>query len=166
MQHRARDINAAGAPDISPPGAVRNLYGTCPAGTDRVDTAFVRIVAAALSLGILAAAAASPSGAVDRPAIRLVAGPELTIAGTGFAPRATVRVRVDVRASETVKTAVVRTGGRGGFVVRFAGLEPCSPREVTATGAGGLRARIPAAWFVRECPPGPPPLAPSPSVSS
>ena len=31
--------------------------------------------------------------------------------------------------------------------------------EVIATTATGARARVPAAWFVRECPP-PPPLAP------
>jgi hypothetical protein len=125
----------------------------------------VRTLAAVLSLGTLAAFGASAAGATDRPAIRVSATPALTIVGSGFAPRSLVRVRVDVRASELVKTAVVRTGSRGGFVVRFAGLEPCSPRGVTATAAGGLQARVPAAWFVRECPPGPP-LAPSASVSS
>ena len=87
----------------------------------------------------------------------------LTILGTGFAPRTLVRIRVEVRASETVRTTTARAGGQGGFVARFAGLQRCSPREVTAIAANGRRVRVPGAWFVRECPPGPP-LAPGTPV--
>ena len=87
----------------------------------------------------------------------------LTILGTGFAPRTLVRIRVEVRASGKVRTTTARAGAQGGFVARFAGLQRCSPRQVTAIAANGRRVRVPGAWFVRECPPGPP-LAPATPV--
>jgi hypothetical protein len=91
------------------------------------------------------------------PVIRVTPGHNLGISGFGFAPRALVRIRavgagIDRRAS-------VRANAQGAFLFRFASIERCSVDEVIATTAGGRRARVPAAWFVRECPP-PPPLAP------
>lgn len=107
------------------------------------------IVATATSTA-LAATTASPS-------IRVAPGHTLGIAGTGFAPRALVRIRVVGGGID--RRVYARANANGAFLFRFAAIEPCSVDQVVATTATGARARVPAAWFVRECPP-PPPLAP------
>ena len=110
---------------------------------------------AAVVLAVASSSAfAAPAAA---PVIRVAPGTALTVVGTGFAPRAFVRVHV--AGAGVDRRASVRTGAKGSFVLRFTGIERCSVDEVTATTAAGTRARVPAAWFVRECPP-PPPLTP------
>ena len=110
-----------------------------------------------LVLAALVAVPASTAAASSSPSLRVVPGPTLTIAGAGFVPRALVRLRL-TSSGRVLRILSVRTGGRGGFLVRFPALETCSPTLITASGAGGRLARVPAAWFVRECPP--PPLDP------
>ena len=132
---------------------VRDVF----AGADAVNTPTMRT-----SLGLIVASAAVASASALAataavPVIRVAPGTSLTVAGTGFAPRALVRVHVV--GSGVDRRASVRAGEKGSFVARFAGIARCSVDEVTATTAAGARARVPAAWFVRECPP-PPPLAP------
>jgi hypothetical protein len=112
-----------------------------------------------LAMG-LAAALAATAGAAG-PTLRVVPGPSLTVQGTGFVPRTLVRLRV-TSTGAVVRTAVVRTGAKGGFVTRFPLLEMCSATRITAAGVRDRLARVPTAWFVRECPP-PPPLDPAPS---
>lgn len=104
---------------------------------------------------IVTASAAAATTAT--PAIRIAPGHNLGVTGVGFAPRALVRIRV--LGARIDRRAYVRANAHGGFLFRFAALERCSVDEVIATTAAGARARVPAAWFVRECPP-PPPLAP------
>jgi hypothetical protein len=91
------------------------------------------------------------------PVIRVAPGHNLGVAGIGFAPRALVRIRAVGAGID--RRAYVRANAQGAFLFRFAAIERCSVDEVIATTAAGARARVPAAWFVRECPP-PPPLAP------
>ena len=110
------------------------------------------LVAALLALSGSAASAASS------PSLRVVPGPTLALAGAGFVPRTLVRLRI-TSTGHVLRVASVRTGARGGFLVRFPALEPCSPTLVVASGIDGRRARVPTVWFVRECPP-PPPLDP------
>jgi len=95
------------------------------------------------------------------PTLRVTPGPSLTVQGAGFVPRSLVRLRV-TDSGAVLRMVTVRAGARGGFLVRFPSLETCSPTAITATGPGVRPARVPTAWFVRECPP-PPPLAPAPS---
>jgi hypothetical protein len=107
---------------------------------------------------VAALAGAGQSAAVPTaPTLHVASGPSLVLVGTGFAPRSLVRLRVSGPGVD--RRASVRVGDRGGFTTRFAGLDPCSVKEATASGANGARARVPTPWFVRECPP-PPPLAP------
>jgi len=112
------------------------------------------IVLAAIGLVTVLAPGAGAAG----PTLRVVPGPALAVQGAGFVPRTTVRVRLTGE-GVVLRVAVVRTGPRGGFVVRFSALESCSATSITATGARERQARVPTAWFVRECPP-PPPLDP------
>jgi len=104
---------------------------------------------------------ASTATAATTPTLRVTPGPSLTVQGAGFVPRSLVRLRV-TDSGVVLRVVSVRAGARGGFLVRFPSLETCSPTAITAAGTLGRQARVPAAWFVRECPP-PPPLAPAPS---
>lgn len=112
------------------------------------------IVVCAIVAAPTASATAAPTA---KPTIRIAPGHTLGVTGVGFAPRAVVRIRVVGAGID--RRAYVRANAQGGFMFRFAALERCSVDEVIATTAAGARARVPAAWFVRECPP-PPPLAP------
>ena len=94
------------------------------------------------------------------PALRIVPGPSLAVAGTGFVPRTIVLVRL--KGPDVARLVRVRSGRNGGFLVRFA-IENCSLTAITATGTRNRSARIPTPWFVRECPP-PPPLDPAVSL--
>lgn len=105
----------------------------------------------------IVAAPIATAATAAAPVIRVAPGHTLGITGVGFAPQALVRIRV-VGAGIN-RRANVRANARGAFMIRFAAIGRCSVDEVIATTAAGARARIPAAWFVRECPP-PPPLAP------
>ena len=116
----------------------------------------VAVVCAALGLVLAGPGAATPTAATDA-SLRIGTAGQLTLVGTGFAPRAVVRVQLV--GPGLAKRASVRTGLRGGFVLRFVGLERCSIDSATAITASGARVRVPTAFFVRECPP-PPPLAP------
>jgi len=114
----------------------------------------------ALSAALVAAvavAAAGPSAGATSPTLRVGTTTSLTVIGTGFKPRVLVTLRVS--GSEFTRRVTVRTGLKGGFTFRFAGLERCSPHVVLAQMANGVGARVPISWFVRECPP-PPPLQP------
>jgi hypothetical protein len=116
------------------------------------------VVASILAAGLTAALA--PTAEAAAPTLRVVPGPALAVQGTGFVPRTLVRLRL-TQPGEVVRAVWVRTGSRGGFLVRFPALEPCSVGQITASGARTLRARVPTAWLVRECPP-PPPLGLAP----
>ncbi len=105
------------------------------------------------------ATVAASSGA---PTLRVGNGPFMVLVGSGFAPRSLVRVRVTGNGID--RRASVRTNLRGGFVTRFPGLDRCSVKQATARTIGGVLARVPPPWFIRECPP-PPPLAPGANPS-
>jgi hypothetical protein len=98
-----------------------------------------------------------PAATSATPVIRVAPGHNLGVTGVGFAPRALVRLRAVGAGID--RRATVRANAHGAFVFRFGAIGRCSVDEVIATTAAGARARVPAAWFVRECPP-PPPLAP------
>ena len=138
---------------------VRNLFGTRFDLDAVVNTPVMRpLVRLVLVCAIVATATSSALAATTAsPLIRVAPGHNLGVAGTGFAPRALVRIRV-VGAGIDRRT-YVRANAQGAFLFRFAAIERCSVDAVIATTAAGARARVPAAWFVRECPP-PPPLAP------
>ena len=162
MTHSARDINS-GRP-ISP-GAdglarrVRNLFGRRFDLDAVVNTLLMRpLVRLTLVCAIVAATTSTALAATNAvPLIRVAPGHNLGVTGVGFAPRALVRIRVVGAGID--RRAYVRANAQGAFLLRFTAIERCSVDEVTATTAAGTRARVPAAWFVRECPP-PPPLAP------
>jgi hypothetical protein len=115
------------------------------------------LLAFALGVVLLAASASAPASPLEAPTLRVGVGPQLTLVGVGFPPRARLSVRVD--GPGLTRRASVRASSRGRFVLRFAGLERCSIDRATAITPSGARVRVPTAWFVRECPP-PPPLAP------
>ena len=124
----------------------------------------MRVLLACIVSGALAAAgsAAVDAGTVQ-PRLRVGGDPVLTVIGSGFPARASVRVHVTGPGVD--RRVAVRAGARGVFAVRFVELARCAPREITAVTRSGARARVPAPWFVRECPP-PPPLDPgTPPVS-
>ena len=101
------------------------------------------LVLVALALGVGDARAGAPT-------LRVVPGPSLAVAGTGFVPRTVVVLRLNGPA--VARVVRVTSGRRGGFLVRFA-LEKCSLTTITASGIRSRSARIPLPWFVRECPP-------------
>lgn len=105
-----------------------------------------------VAAGVICAGAESAA----TPTLRVAPGPSLTLAGAGFVPRTVVVLRL--KGPSVARLARVRSGRGGGFLVRFA-VDGCSVTTVTAVGVGSRTARVPTAWFVRECPP-PPPLAP------
>lgn len=120
----------------------------------------MRIVASSVVAACVVAAALTGTASAATPTLRVVTAPTLTVQGAGFVPRTLVRLRL-VQAGDVIRSVRVRAGSRGGFLVRFPALEACSVSAITAWGAGERRARVPAAWFVRECPP-PPPLGLAP----
>ncbi|MGE5692137.1 MAG: hypothetical protein ACM33B_16435 [Pseudomonadota bacterium] len=93
----------------------------------------MRALVVALAATLVVAAA--PASGVDAQArLRLVADSPLSFAGSGFAGRESVRVRL---VAPALRTQVVRTGPGGRFVVRIA--DPgCLAGLVHAT-ARGLR---------------------------
>jgi len=113
--------------------------------------------AVALLVVVCAAVSSAAAFAAASPVVRVGTGQSLTVVGSGFTPRALVRLHVSGPSLD--RRTSVRATARGTLLVRFAGLEKCSVDEVTATTTTGARARVPRAWFIRECPP-PPPLAP------
>jgi len=98
-----------------------------------------------------------PAEAKVAPKLHVGTTPTLSVVGTGFAPRVFVTVRI--AAPGLLRTAKTRTGSLGGFTLRFPLLERCAPVSVTARTANGIAARVPVAWFTRECVP-PPPVQP------
>lgn len=139
-------------------GRVRNLFGRGFDPSVVVNTLVMRPLARLILVcAIVAAPTALAASASVAPVIRVAPGHSLGVSGSGFAPRALVRIRIVGAGID--RRAQVRASARGAFMFRFAAVERCSVDEVIATTAAGARARVPAAWFVRECPP-PPPLAP------
>jgi hypothetical protein len=111
----------------------------------------------------LAALVAAPGGAATveasggAPTLRIGNGPFMVLVGSGFAPHSLVRVHVTGNGID--RRASIRTSPRGSFVTRFPNLDRCAVTQATARSIGGVLARVPPPWFIRECPP-PPPLAP------
>ena len=116
----------------------------------------MRIIAASLLAAILTLSVGAADASAAAPTLRVVPGPSLIVSGGGFLPRTMVVLRL--QGPDIKRVTRVRSGRNGRFLVRFA-LETCSLTAVTATGVRNRTARVPTAWFVRECPP-PPPLAP------
>jgi hypothetical protein len=143
-------------------GDVRRLFGLVDARPPAFDTGGVRFLALltglALAAGVLGVAGAQ---AAAPPTLRIVPGPSLVVAGTGFVPQTVVVVRVG--GPDAARVARVRSGRTGRIRAAFPGLTTCSASAVTARGVRDRFARVPVAWFVRECPP-PPPLAPGPTL--
>jgi hypothetical protein len=96
------------------------------------------LLVAAVALAATAATFAS-ARATTRPALRLVDTSPVAFRGTGF--KAHERVRVSVYAG-TRATRRATAGLRGGFTVRFAGLNPnpCAGFSAVAVGNEGSRA--------------------------
>lgn len=112
---------------------------------------------AVVSLVAVPGGGATPAASGGGPTLRVGNTGFITLVGAGFAPRSLVRVRVTGAGID--RHASVRANLRGGFIARFRDLERCSVRLATARAVGGVLARVPPPWFIRECPP-PPPLAP------
>jgi hypothetical protein len=161
MTHSALDINAGAA--ISPlrRAASAIVLGTCSErrfdARAAVNTLVMRPLVRLIVVCAILVAPTALAATTAAPMIRVAPGHNLGITGVGFAPKALVRIRVVGAGID--RRASVRANAHGAFMFRFAALGRCSVDEVIATTAAGARARVPAAWFVRECPP-PPPLAP------
>ena len=112
---------------------------------------------AVVSLVAVPGGAATVMASGGAPTLRIGNGPFMVLVGSGFAPRALVRVHVTGNGID--RRASMRANLRGGFVTRFPGLDRCAVKRVTARTIGGVLVRVPPPWFIRECPP-PPPLAP------
>ena len=121
----------------------------------RIAVVWLAVIAVAIAL--------TPTAGAAGPTLRVLPGSTLSVQGTGFVPRTVVRLRV-TESGVVLRVVLVRTGARGGFVVRLPAVETCTPTQITATWVRGRLARVPAPWFVRECPP-PPPLDPAPGVA-
>ena len=115
-------------------------------------SAFTAVALVAVSPGDATAAAAGGA-----PTLRVGNGQFIVLVGSGFVPRSLVRLRVTGNGID--RRASIRANLRGGFVMRFPGLDRCSVKQATARTIGGALVRVPPPWFIRECPP-PPPLAP------
>lgn len=139
--------------------SVRKLYGTAVDPAATFDTPHMRIAGVSLLVACVAALLATADVRAAGPTLRTVPGPSLAVAGTGFVPRTIVLLRL--KGPDVARLVRVRSGRNGGFLVRFA-VANCALTSVTATGVRGRVARVPIAWFVRECPP-PPPLDPAPT---
>jgi hypothetical protein len=103
-----------------------------------------------VALAVLAAAAgAGLAAAKSTPLLRLTSRSPVTVAGTHFAPRE----RVKVRLGPLLK--VVRVSPAGSFVARFGvNSDPCNDTLlITAVGAAGESVRLKT--FARMCPPSP-----------
>lgn len=121
----------------------------------------MRIRTLALLVAAAVAAALATTGgtsAATAPTLRIGPTNDLAVVGAGFRPG--ILVRIQLVGPDLDRRALVRAGARGGFTLRFRGVQRCAPRSVTARAANGVGARVPLPWFVRECPPGPP-LQPS-----
>ena len=117
----------------------------------------MRVLALVAALAAAAVTAAGPTSAATTPTLRIGQSSTLSVVGTGFRPRTVVTVRIVTTGTE--RTSAVRTGIRGGFTLRLPALERCEPTVVVARAANGATARVPLAWFARDCMP-PPPIQP------
>jgi hypothetical protein len=105
-------------------------------------------------LALVASGAAGTHVAAAReanPSLALVDRAPVTVRGTGFAPRQRVVLRAST-GGETARQAL-RTGARGGFVLRLQALrfDPCTGLTLHAFGAAGTElARLKIS--LRECP--------------
>lgn len=99
---------------------------------------------------LIALALVASVPAAGRPSLRVVRDLPLTVQGTSFRPRESVRVSVVMGPKQWSRS--VRAGRLGGFTARFTGvrLDRCAiPLVISARRAGGatVRARLP----VTEC---------------
>ncbi len=104
----------------------------------------------ALGAAVVALTLASASAGALKPTLRIVRDLPLTVQGSHFGARESVRITVVMGTRSLVKRE--RAGVDGGFTVRFAGLrlDYCAlPLVITARGSrsGVVRAKVP----VREC---------------
>jgi hypothetical protein len=92
-----------------------------------------------VAVAALAAAVLASARAATRPALRLMDASPVAFRGVGF--KARERIRVSVYAGDRA-TKRLTAGPRGGFVVRFAGLDPnaCAGFSAVAVGSEGSRA--------------------------
>jgi hypothetical protein len=99
----------------------------------------VRRVTLLVAIAALAVTALASARAATRPALRLMDASPVAFRGVGF--KARERVRVSVYAGERA-TKRLTAGARGGFVARFAGLDPnsCTGFSAVAVGNEGSRA--------------------------
>jgi hypothetical protein len=118
--------------------------------------------AALLAMVVVASIAPSSAPASTSPTLRPGAAPVFSVIGIGFRPKTLVTVRVV--GEDLARRARVRVGARGGFVVRFPGVDRCSPTAVVARTATGRSVGIPTWRLTRDCVP-PPPLTPGASPS-
>jgi hypothetical protein len=103
----------------------------------------LRLALVLVGLALLAPVQASGE---TRPTLRIAGGSPLTLRGTHFHPRESVRIRVVM--AERMLSRQLRAGALGGFTVRFVGvrLNYCAlPLVITARGelSGLVRARLP-----------------------
>ena len=122
----------------------------------------MRVFALVAALAGVIGIATGPASAATTPTLRIGPSSTLSVVGTGFRPRTAVSVRIVT--SGVDRTSVVRTGIRGGFTLRLPALERCEPTVVVARAANGATARVPVAWFARDCIP-PPPMQPGIATS-
>ena len=106
-----------------------------------------------LSLGIVAAGSAAATGEGDASAkarLKLVRGAPLTLRGTQFDSRESIRLIVVARTRITKR---LRANGAGSFVVRLLGIKvgPCQGFTAFAIGSRGSRAN--ASLPNVSCPP-------------
>jgi hypothetical protein len=122
----------------------------------------MRLIALVAALATVALAGGGAASGATTPTLRIAPSATLSIVGAGFRPRSVVTIRVVTPGAD--RTASVRTGIRGGFTIRLPALERCEPTVVVARAGNGATARVPVAWFARDCLP-PPPMQPGIATS-
>jgi hypothetical protein len=92
-----------------------------------------------VAAAVLAVATLASARAATRPALRLMDASPVAFRGVGFKPHERVHVSVYAGGRAAKRVAA---GVRGGFIVRFAGLDPnaCSGFFASAVGNEGSRA--------------------------
>jgi len=97
----------------------------------------------AISTAVLAAAGSAGAAPASAPALRLIDTSPLTVRGLGFHESEHVRVTAILYARGRYMRTVT-TGSRGGFVVRFGGVEPgpCEGYRIVALGDEGSRVTL------------------------
>jgi hypothetical protein len=111
------------------------------------NTALVRIVAAIVGVGVLAALVVSATLAITgsggsteqarRGKLEQISGEPLTLRGRGFV--AGEKVRVSASASGAKESRTAKANGAGSFTVAFSKIDACNGATVSAVGNKGTR---------------------------